>query len=204
MTWTAMPYLEQRYLPNRRARNALLLLLQGYLLQRYRLPRLLVSPLVHHAVGPLANLLDLLVLVHGGVDPRGWLGRVLAAGSAPISRWLAGLRLRGYSSASVVINRKTPREGTLFLFRRPIRRILARPIQSRFDLGRRTSAAASRDRSVSAARALGRSCSSPRGVLLPSLSSSEWRDPGGGGQSMTQKISTAWWSEAARRFEISE
>ena len=172
MTSTAMPYLEQRYLPNRRARNALLLLLQRYLLQRYRLPRLLVSPLVHHAVGPLANLLDLLVLVHGGVDLRGWLGRVLAAGSAPISRWLAGLRLRGYSSASVV-NRKTPREGTLFLFRRPIRRILARPIQSRFDLGLRTSAAASRDRSISAARALGRSSSSPRALLLPSLSSSE-------------------------------
>ena len=57
--------LENADLPNRRAWDALVLGLQSDLLERNKLPRHAVARLVHHTVRALADLLDLLVLLHG-------------------------------------------------------------------------------------------------------------------------------------------
>ena len=56
--------LQQRDLPDRRARHPLVNAVQPDPLQRHNLPRLPVLRLVHHPVRPLTHLLQLRVLVH--------------------------------------------------------------------------------------------------------------------------------------------
>ena len=62
--------LENADLPNRRAWDALVLSLQSNLLERNELPRHAVARLVHHTIRALADLLDLLVLLHCEGAPR--------------------------------------------------------------------------------------------------------------------------------------
>lgn len=66
--------LQQRYLPNRGGRHALLLLLQPDALERHDLVRDAVAGLIHHPVRPLADLLHLLEVVHRRGDAPGGCG----------------------------------------------------------------------------------------------------------------------------------
>mmetsp|Transcript_29447 Transcript_29447/g.80815 ORF Transcript_29447/g.80815 Transcript_29447/m.80815 type:complete len:353 (+) Transcript_29447:448-1506(+) len=58
--------LEDGYLTDRRRRDALVLRLEANLLERDEVTRKAVLCLVHDAISALTNLLDLLILLHGG------------------------------------------------------------------------------------------------------------------------------------------
>ena len=92
--------LQQRDLADGGRGHALLLLLQPDALQRHDLVVRAVARLVHHAVGPLADLLHLLEIIHRRGDAPGRRpGRRRGHGGRGVSRAGECARSRGLTPA---------------------------------------------------------------------------------------------------------